>query len=622
MMPMSRILPSLATGLVTAAALAGCTDSGPDPEDTAEELEAALTSGRMPAALFTDGSSPQEQYDAVLAGIDELDRRVELKEVTQDEAESAVTATYTWTWDVSGEEWTYETTVPLEETEEAWTVAWTPRLVEPTLERDEVLDAGRVAADRGTITGADGVVLVRDQQVVRIGIDKTLLRRPQMTDSAQRLAATLDIAPGPYVELVRNAGPDAFVEGLVLRQDEAAGVTGGLAAIPGARAIDDTLPLAPTREFAAPILGRVGTATAELIEESDGRLQIGDETGLSGLQLRYDEQLAGTPGTVVEAVGKEERRTLYEVPPEAGESLATSLDPALQRRAEQILAGGPVPASALVAVRPSDGAILAAASGPGADGVNVATYGQYAPGSTFKVVSALALLRSGLGPEGRLQCPSEVVVDGKGFENYDDYPSARIGSVTLRQALAYSCNTAFINGRTRIGDGELADAAASLGFGVDQDLGFPAYFGQVPPAESETEAAADLIGQGKVLASPLTMATVAASVQSGRTVVPYLLEDYRPEASPDTPLSGREAGALRSMMGSVVDEGSGTSLQGLAEGAKTGTAEYGEAAADGSLETHAWMIAFRDDLAVAAFVETGESGSSTAGPLLAAFLRG
>jgi cell division protein FtsI/penicillin-binding protein 2 len=75
------------------------------------------------------------------------------------------------------------------------------------------------------------------------------------------------------------------------------------------------------------------------------------------------------------------------------------------------------------------------------------------------------------------------------------------------------------------------------------------------------------------------------------------------------------------MTAAVVSEGSGTSLQGLADGAKTGTAEYGEPRPDGSLSTHAWMIAYRGDLAVAAFVETGESGSSTAGPLLADFLR-
>ena len=76
-------------------------------------------------------------------------------------------------------------------------------------------------------------------------------------------------------------------------------------------------------------------------------------------------------------------------------------------------------------------------------------------------------------------------------------------------------------------------------------------------------------------------------------------------------------------MRAVVTEGSGRLLADVPGqvGAKTGTAEFGEPGPDGSLPTHAWMIGYRDDLAVAVFVERGESGSGTAGPVLAAFLR-
>jgi cell division protein FtsI/penicillin-binding protein 2 len=75
-------------------------------------------------------------------------------------------------------------------------------------------------------------------------------------------------------------------------------------------------------------------------------------------------------------------------------------------------------------------------------------------------------------------------------------------------------------------------------------------------------------------------------------------------------------------MRGVVDSGSGRFLLDVpgVTGAKTGTAEYGEPDASGSLPTHAWMIAVRGDLAVAVFVETGVSGSQTAGPVLEAFL--
>ena len=80
---------------------------------------------------------------------------------------------------------------------------------------------------------------------------------------------------------------------------------------------------------------------------------------------------------------------------------------------------------------------------------------------------------------------------------------------------------------------------------------------------------------------------------------------------------------LRGLLRGVVDTGSGRFLLDVpgVTGAKTGTAEYGEPDASGELATHAWMIATRGDLAVAVFVETGVSGSQTAGPVLEAFLR-
>jgi cell division protein FtsI/penicillin-binding protein 2 len=440
--------------------------------------------------------------------------------------------------------------------------------------------------------------------------------------SAHQAAVALGVTPGPYVKLVKASGDQAFVEAIVLRAQESAAGRRAIRGIRGAVAMKDTMPLAPTREFAAPVLGRVGPATAEIVKASGGRVQPGDVVGISGLQARYDEQLTGTPGVRVDAVTSDgQHRTLFSADPVDGQPLRTTLDERLQEKAERVLAvadpSHPGPATALVAIRPSTGAVLAAANGPGTNGQNIATYGQYAPGSTFKVVSSLALLRSGLRPTSTVTCPPTVDVNGKQFKNYSDYPAGALGDITLREAVANSCNTAFIGQRGRVKDDALAEAAASLGFGVDFDLGFPAYFGQVPPAASETESAADLIGQGKVLASPMVMAAVTASVAAGHTVVPHLLVDHAPSAHPSAPLSTREAAELRDLMHAVVTEGSGRLLAGLpgTVGAKTGTAEYGTGG-----KTHAWMVAFDGDLAVAVFVDTGDSGSGTAGPLLLDFL--
>ena len=153
-------------------------------------------------------------------------------------------------------------------------------------------------------------------------------------------------------------------------------------------------------------------------------------------------------------------------------------------------------------MRPSTGDILAAANGPGTDGYNMATFGQFAPGSTFKSVSSLALLRDGLTPSSTVPCTDRIVVDGKAFENYDDYPAGGLGRIPLRTAVANSCNTAFISQAGKLSDDALADAAASLGMGVDHDLGFPAYFGSVePPALGDRGGRRhDRSGQGPGLA--------------------------------------------------------------------------------------------------------------------------
>jgi cell division protein FtsI/penicillin-binding protein 2 len=145
--------------------------------------------------------------------------------------------------------------------------------------------------------------------------------------------------------------------------------------------------------------------------------------------------------------------------------------------------------------------------------------------------------------------------------------------------------------------------------------------GVAQEAGSETEHAASLIGQGRVLASPAAMAAVAATVAQGRPVVPRVVLDQEvPE--PQSALTPQEAEDLRAMMRAVVTEGGASMLAdnpGEPVMAKSGTAEFGSE--DPPL-THVWMIAIQGDLAVAVFVAEGEFGSTTAGPLVDEFLTG
>jgi cell division protein FtsI/penicillin-binding protein 2 len=624
-------------GATLAAVLAGASGcsllgGGPSAEDGAADLAAALSAGRLTSVSFTGGTRQQAQelWTRTVEGLGDATPRVRVAQVTEGTDGQPDHARLSWSWDLPGttKPWTYTTTAALtRDVDDAWRVRLAPSLLHPDLERGERLTRRTTLADRADILGAGDAKLVTERRVQRFGIDKTRVDPSRQAASARALARLLDLDGPAYVARVRTAGDRAFVEAVVLRDRDARAVLrDGVADIAGVGVVTDTLPLAPTREFARPVLGTVGEVDAEAVKRSGGVYRPGDEAGLSGLEARYDEQLRGTAGVTVQAVDTAGRsRDLFTVDPAPGEPLRTTLDPRVQRVAEASLSAVR-PASAVVAVRPSTGDLLAVASGEGSAGYSTATVGRYAPGSTFKVVTSLALLRSGVRPSTPLDCPATTVVDGKRFKNYSDYPADGLGRVPLSTAVANSCNTAFIGERGVVSQSELADAAASLGLGVDHDLGFPAYFGAVPATDaaagSETGHAASMIGQGKVVASPMAMAAVAASVAAGHTVVPRLLPEVADApAATGKPLTGAEARELRGLMRGVVTRGSGSflaSLPGPPVLAKTGTAEFGT---ETPLQTHAWMIAVHGDLAVAVFVDVGESGSATAGPVLERFLR-
>jgi cell division protein FtsI/penicillin-binding protein 2 len=125
-----------------------------------------------------------------------------------------------------------------------------------------------------------------------------------------------------------------------------------------------------------------------------------------------------------------------------------------------------------------------------------------------------------------------------------------------------------------------------------------------------------MIGQDRILASPLAMAGVAATVAAGGWHAPRLLA-ADPRRAGDR-LAAAELSTLRDLTRRVVTSGTGTALAsvpGEVHG-KSGTAEFGSADPP---ETHAWFIAYRDDVAVAVLVERGRSGGSVAAPIAARF---
>lgn len=642
-----------------------CDDGRAGAQDAAKQLAAAVAGLDVGSVAFDgkDAAAANEQLKEVFQALDPAKPAVEAGELTLEKDTATVPLNYSWK--IGSGEWKYTASAELKKSGDKWLTVWKPALLVPELAEGEVLGSASQSPERAEILGAGEAKLVTSRPVVYVGIDKPRLASADPAASATKLAQLVGVDPAAYTQQVEAAGPEAFVAAITLRQDGRTITDEQIAQIPGARSVPDLLPLAPTRTFARALLGTAAEANAEQIEKSGGALKAGDTTGTGGLQQQYDAQLRGANGVQVfavkegltaeekQALPNQGRRILFQVEMKPGTPVKTTLDPKLQQLAEDILADVG-PASAIVALRPSSGAVLAAASGPGSNGYNTAMLGQYAPGSTFKMVDSLAMIRNGMTPDSKVECTPTLTVDGRTFKNAEGYPEGSLGSVTLRDAFAHSCNTAFIAARDSVSQAQLESAATSLGVAVEAPgLGADAFLGSVPGEAEGTEHAASMIGQGKVLLSPLAAAVMAGSVAKGSPVSPTLVlnaeagsgsasETAAPEGSgtPTTdgtspslsstapapakaaekPVTAAEAAALADMMRAVVTSGHAgflASVPGEPVGAKTGTAEFGT---ENPPKTHAWIVAVHGDLAVAVFVEEGGLGATTSGPLLKEFL--
>lgn len=627
-----RLRSTLAAGvaLILLVALGGYwftqrDDSTSAARELGEQIASDLAAGEVPSDLEADDRTvAQKELGEVIAGMGQLRPSVQVSEVEvpDDGDTGTVHLDISWTVHEGKKPWRYSSPVVVHRSGDSWTGDWAPTVLVPDLAEGEVLRASRVAAKRGEVLGDGGEALVTQRSIVRVGIDRSVVSGSAAGRSARALAKAADVTQAPFVTAVESAGEKAFVEAIVLRSDareleELRREAGG---IKGARLIDGTMDLPPSSGFAAETLGRVGPATAEAIA-ADTQVREGDVVGLSGLQAKHDKQLRGTSGFIVEAVTKEgAARELHRLDAVDGKPLRTTLSINHQAVAEDVLAEVPK-AGAVVAIRPSDGHVLALASAKGGKGQPTATLGQYAPGSTFKPVTALAQLRAGATPQTTLQCPRTIKVDGREFKNYDDFPSGRNGDMTLKDAIATSCNTALISARDRLPADGISTAATALGMTQKPALGVPSEMGSVPTSPTGTALAATSIGQGEVVATPLSMATVMSSIVAGRRVAPVLLPGSAKSPAQDgKEITSGEATQLRDMLRAVVTDGSAPFLADNTGGpviAKTGTAEYGS---DSPPRTHAWMIVAQDDLAVAVFVEDGSGGASVAGPIADRYL--
>jgi penicillin-binding protein A len=312
---------------------------------------------------------------------------------------------------------------------------------------------------------------------------------------------------------------------------------------------------------------------------------------------------------------------------QTGDSVVTTLDPAAQRAAYQALAGRK---GAVVALDPRTGAVKVMASepefdpnalrGPGTYSklandnankplVNRATQFGYAPGSTFKVVTASAAIDSGrFTPQSTVDGKNGVKISGVPLQN--DYNQS-FGPIDLTTALAKSVNTVYAQVAEKVGKQTMRKYMERFGFDAKPQLDYPAdqmsSSGEyrngklIPPTSRFVDVGRMGIGQDKLAVTPLQMAEVAAAVANGgKLMKPHFtdrivdtdgrtVERIKP-AVQSSVMKPSTASAVTAMMEGVVNSGTGTQAQipGVRVAGKTGTAET----QIGKTTNNVWFIAF------------------------------
>jgi penicillin-binding protein 2 len=381
--------------------------------------------------------------------------------------------------------------------------------------------------------------------------------------------------------------------------------------------------------------------------------------GQLGVEKLFDNSLRGIPGKriiEVNALGRE-IRMLQETPPVKGTDMTLSIDINLQKEAEKAFGDR---AGALVAIQPDTGEILGLISKPSFDPnlftkgidsdtwititedkknpmLNRALQSQYPPGSTFKIVTAIAGLEEGvINPDTKVDCRGGIHY---GKWNFGCWRKHGHGVVSLHRAIVESCDVFFYEVGKRLGIDRIYAYATGLGFGKKTgiELGNER-LGLIPNTEwklekkklpwflGETFNAA--IGQGYVGVTPIQLAEMTSTVANGGILYkPTLIKGAKPIIYGKAKINPENLENVKKGLFGVVNEPSGTgwasrsSLTSIA--GKTGTAQvvsskkgryYSEAFRD-----HAWFVAFapveKPEIALSVLVEHGGHGGTTAAPI-------
>ncbi|MGC2347470.1 MAG: penicillin-binding transpeptidase domain-containing protein, partial [Mycobacterium sp.] len=496
-------------------------------------------------------------------------------------AEDIGTVSYRYTWHLpKNRTWTYDGQLKMARYEGHWQIRWNSTDLHPRLGEHQTLALRADPPHRASVNEVGGTDVLAPGYLYHYTLDASqagaflISTARSVVDALHPFDDTLN-DPQRLAEQASGSGKPLDL--ITLRVDDSNNVASAIGNLPGV-VITPQADLLPTDYHFAPAL--ISQVKKAVIDELDG------QAGWRVVSVNQNNV---------------DLAVLHEVEPSPAASVSISLDRAVQNAAQHAVDNQGRQAM-IVVIKPSTGEILAVAQNAAADAVGpLATTGLYPPGSTFKVVTAGAVLeRDMASPNTLLGCPGKLDIGQRTIPNYGGFD---LGVVPMSRAFASSCNTTFAELASRMPPRGLTQAANRYGIGLDYQVdGLSTVTGSVPPTVDLAERTEDGFGQGKVLASPFGMAMAAATVAAGKTPVPKLIEGRSTTITGDTtPISEKMIEGLRPMMRLVVTNGTAKDIAGCgAVFGKTGEAEF----PGGS---HSWFAGYRGDLAFASLIVGGGS---------------
>ena len=541
---------------------------------------------------------------------------------------------------------------------------------------------------RGLIYDRNGFVMVENRPSFDVSI--TLKDAGKIDATVRKVADHLEVPPEELMQVLKTSKGISAYKPIMLKQDIGRNALAAIEAhkydLPGI-----TVDVKLRRHYlnvrdAAHLIGYLSQISPqELAGQKYPERRRGDFIGKFGAEKAFENNLRGTRGGRQVEVNANGRvvRVLKTVAAKPGQNIYLTIDQALQTKAESLLRGV---SGAAVAMEPRTGRILALASSPAFDQnyfavgmsheqwdslnsnpfhpmVNKAIQGEYPPGSTYKIITALAGLEEKVIDENtQVFCPGFYRF---GNRTYRCWKKGGHGQVEIIKAITESCDVYFYKVGEMLGVDRLAWYATASGLGSPTGINLDKEAkGLIPTAAwkkrrtgvpwQKGETLSVAIGQGFNLATPLQMVGMTAAIANGGTrYKPIILEAIKtpdgrvvhqsqPEVIGKIPLGEKTLAILKSGLWAVVNSDRGTArgsrLMDIEISGKTGTSQVRSRKKDETrsederpahLRPHAWFVAYAPSdnplIAVAVVIEHGEHGSGAAAPvareMIKAYLR-